>query len=76
MLSGPADARSILLLGHAPGIPRLMDYLAIRRSDSPVWDRAEQDFPTSGLAVLELESPWSGVGEAAAELTAFEAPRG
>jgi phosphohistidine phosphatase len=72
----PADARSILLLGHAPGIPRLMDYLAIRRSDSPVWERAEQDFPTSGLAVLELESPWSDIGEAVAELTAFEAPRG
>ena len=72
----PPDAASLVLLGHAPGIPRLMDYLAIRRSDSSVWDRAEQDFPTSGLAVLELESPWSEVGEAVAELTAFEAPRG
>jgi phosphohistidine phosphatase len=72
----PAKATSVLLLGHAPGIPRLMDYLAIRRSDSPVWERAEQDFPTSGLAVLTLEAPWSDVGEATAELTIFEAPRG
>jgi phosphohistidine phosphatase len=72
----PADTTSVLLLGHAPGIPRLLDYLAIRRSDSPAWERAEQDFPTSGLAVLELESPWSDVGEAVAELTAFAAPRG
>jgi phosphohistidine phosphatase len=72
----PAEARSVLLLGHAPGIPRLMDYLAIRRSDSPVWERAEQNFPTSGVAVLALDAPWSDVGEATAELTAFEAPRG
>jgi phosphohistidine phosphatase len=72
----PAEAASVLLLGHAPGIPRLMDYLAIRRADSAVWERAEQDFPTSGLAVLTLDAPWSDVGEAVAELTAFEAPRG
>jgi len=72
----PADATSVLLLGHAPGIPRLLDYLAVRRSESSVWERAEQDFPTSGLAVLELESAWSDVGEAVAELIAFEAPRG
>jgi phosphohistidine phosphatase len=71
-----SDATSVLLLGHAPGIPRLMDYLAIRRSDSPVWVRAEKDFPTSGLAVLELKPPWSDLAEAVAELTAFEAPRG
>ena len=72
----PPDALSVLLLGHAPGIPRLLDYLAVRRPDSSVWERAEQDFPTSGLAILQLDSPWSDVGEAVAELTAFEAPRG
>ena len=72
----PTEATSVLLLGHAPGIPRLMDYLAIRRSDSAVWERAEQDFPTSALVVLTLDAAWSDVGEAVAELTDFEAPRG
>ena len=33
-------------------------------------------YPTSGIAVLELDLPWAVLGERTARLAAFAVPRG
>jgi len=69
------EAGSVLMIGHAPGIPDLVEYLAVRRPKSKAWSRLEEKFPTSALAVLELPGSWADAGRNRAELTAFEVPR-
>lgn len=69
-------ARSVLLLGHAPGVPELVEYLAVRSPESPMWQQLETKFPTSALAVLRFEGPWSKLARHGAELLRFEIPRG
>jgi phosphohistidine phosphatase len=72
----PDDARSVLLIGHAPGIPDLVEYLAVRTPADPAWKRMEEKFPTSGLAILQFRGAWSDAGRQRAELIDFEVPRG
>jgi phosphohistidine phosphatase len=70
------QARSLLIVGHAPGIPELVDYLAVRTPTNPAWRRLEVKYPTSGLAVLRFGGDWSDVGRHRAELVDFAVPRG
>jgi len=77
----PASARTVMLVGHAPGIPDLADLLAVRREGSEAWTRRGRKYPTAGLAVLTFSGSWTALAEAGpdragAELVAFEVPRG
>jgi phosphohistidine phosphatase len=71
----PEDVSTLLLLGHSPGIPDLVEHICIR-TDSPDWARLDQKYPTSGLAVINVPCPWREVGISSAELVSFAIPRG
>jgi phosphohistidine phosphatase len=72
----PDSASTVLMLGHAPGIPDLVQFLAARDSGSPHWARLDEKFPTAALAILAISGPWSDVGRSRARLAAFEVARG
>jgi phosphohistidine phosphatase len=73
----PDSVRSVMMIGHAPGIPVLATSLA--QSDSgpaDVLDRLSLGFPTSGLAVLAFDGHWSALAAETACLRDFVVPRG
>jgi phosphohistidine phosphatase len=71
----PAAARTVLLIGHAPGVPWLADELAAP-GDSPARNRMHQKYPTSGVAVLRHTKAWADLAPGDAELLDFVVPRG
>lgn len=75
----PAAARTVLVLGHAPGLPDLADLLAGPESDAEALTRMREKFPTSAFAVLELADGWNPPHPLDAQtgrLISFEVPRG
>lgn len=73
--TAPPAVGTLLMLGHAPGIPDLVEHLGVRQHGSDLWARLEAKFPTSAVAVLEVAHTWSELGKGRAFLTAYEVPR-
>jgi phosphohistidine phosphatase len=71
----PADVQTVVVVGHAPGIPWLADELALDGT-SPNRVELTQKYPTSGLAVLHTTSRWSDLGADDADLVDYVIPRG
>jgi phosphohistidine phosphatase len=71
----PDEIHTVLVLGHAPGIPDLVEHLCVR-TDSPDWTQMDNKFPTSALAVVNVPGPWAELGKGRAELASFIVPRG
>lgn len=71
----PERQRTVLLIGHHPGVQELVLSLA-GDGDAEAFRRARVKFPTSAVAVLELPGPWARLAPGAAELTDFAVPRG
>ena len=71
----PDEIGTLLMLGHAPGIPDLVEHLCVR-TDSPFWTQLERKYPTSGLAVITATTPWRELGQGRAQLASFAVPRG
>jgi phosphohistidine phosphatase len=71
----PTEARTVVLVGHAPGVPWLADELALDGT-SPERVELTQKYPTSGLAVLHLTCRWSDLSADDADLVSFVVPRG
>ena len=71
----PDEIHTLLVLGHAPGIPDLVEHLCVR-TDSPDWAQMDSKFPTSALAVVNVPGPWAELGKGRAELASFVVPRG
>ena len=75
--------KTLLIVGHAPGIPELALMLAERRpldggeggAVPQAVDRMRAKFPTAAIAVLELTGSWARLGPGAARLTSFVTPR-
>jgi phosphohistidine phosphatase len=65
----------MLVLGHAPGIPDLVEHVCVR-TQSPDWAQMDSKFPTSALAVVNVPGPWPELGKARAELASFVVARG
>jgi len=73
----PDSVTSVLMIGHAPGVPVLANALAHNDSGSTdVLDRLSLGFPTSGLAVLGFDGPWAALAPETAYLRDFVVPRG
>jgi phosphohistidine phosphatase len=77
----PQAAKTLLIVGHDPGIPELAFMLAegappgrgaVTRS---TLDRMKAKFPTAAIAVLEFTGNWSQLGPGEARLTGFVTPR-
>jgi phosphohistidine phosphatase len=78
--------KTLLIVGHAPGIPELALMLAGAATPAgggggsgavppAVADRMRAKFPTAAIAVLELTGPWDRLGPGAPRLTSFVTPR-
>lgn len=73
----PDTVSSVLIIGHAPGIPVLATSLAHNDSGSTdVQDRLSLGFPTSGLAILGFDGNWAELAPETAYLRDFVVPRG
>ena len=71
----PEEIHTLLVLGHAPGIPDLVEHVCVR-TDSSDWIQMDNKFPTSALAIVSVPGPWSDLGKDRAELDSFLVPRG
>src|SRR5689334_1060979 len=66
----PTDVRSVMVIGHNPGLQDLALLLARDRSE----ELAEK-FPTAALATLAFRGPWAALDRGEAELVEFVRPR-
>ena len=71
----PKKTHRVLLVGHNPGVQDLVLALADRASGD-ARALAETKFPTSGLAVLDVDGEWADLGHGHANLATFVVPRG
>ncbi len=67
------SVHTALLIGHQPTLGDLITSLA---KPSPLTERVEAKFPTSGLAVLTYRGAWKTLAQGKATLKRFEIPRG
>jgi phosphohistidine phosphatase len=69
----PEPARSVMLIGHNPG---LQDLALVLASRGPYLPQLEEKFPTGALATLVVRSAsWSALGPGEAELVDYVVPR-
>jgi phosphohistidine phosphatase len=69
----PESARSVMLIGHNPGLHNLALVLASRGADLP---QLEEKFPTGALATLVVRSEsWAALSPGEAELVEYLLPR-
>jgi phosphohistidine phosphatase len=71
----PDTVRTLLIIAHMPGVQDLVLRLASRDSDQDAYLDAANHFPTTGLAVLEVDKPWAELDGQDANLTHFAVPR-
>jgi phosphohistidine phosphatase len=71
----PDSVHTLLMLGHAPGIPDLVEHLAARERDSDLWARLDAKFPTAAVAMLGVPGSWADVGKGRARLSAYQVAR-
>jgi phosphohistidine phosphatase len=71
----PKKTARVLLVGHNPGVQDLVLTLADRASGD-ARALAETKFPTSGLAVLDIDGEWADLRPGQANLSTFVVPRG
>ncbi|KIA62656.1 SixA phosphatase family protein [Nocardia vulneris] len=65
---------TLLVIGHAPGMPWTAWELAGNRGSAPAIELSRK-FPTSALAVLEFDRPWAQIDPGVGELVRFHIPR-
>lgn len=70
------DPRSIILVGHNPGLEDLIFDLVPDNGSSPLRDIVEEKFPTAAYAVLELDiDSWDQIEENCGRLVHLVRPR-
>ena len=70
----PAEAATVLVVGHAPGIPQLAATLADLESDPTVM-AGLRSYPTSTVSVLSVPADWANLEAGGATLTAVTTRR-
>lgn len=67
----PETVRSLLVIAHMPGVQDLcMELASVRSEEDPVL-RMAGSYPTAGLAVLGVDTPWAELDGRDARLTEF-----
>ncbi len=69
------DARTLLVVGHEPVMSSLALGLAGPNSSDAAARQIEVKYPTSAIAVLGTDQPWSRLELHGATLTTFHVPR-
>lgn len=70
----PQDARSVMILGHEPGVSELVLSLAGSARDD-MRSLVATKFPTCAVALLSAERPWADFAPGCAVLEAFTTPK-
>lgn len=73
--TAPADAETVLMVGHAPGMPALAETLAGESSDPALLREIRAGFPTSAVAVLQTATAWSQINPGDATLVDYVVAR-
>jgi phosphohistidine phosphatase len=71
----PAHVHGLVLVGHNPGMQHLTLTLAHESSGEPL-AQAREKYPTSGIALFDVEVEWSALLPGRAHLAEFAVPRG
>jgi len=81
----PRTVKTLLIVGHDPGIPDLAFLLAGHTSPAggagsgnpppAAFEHMRAKFPTAAVAVLELTGTWRQLGPGTARLASFVVPR-
>lgn len=66
----PGTVRSLLLIGHNPGLHELA--VALAGDDD---ERLKAEFPTASLAEFTVAAPWGAVAAGGGRLVRFLSPR-
>lgn len=66
---------TLVMVGHAPGIPMLAAELANGQGDPDALAQLELNFPTATVAVLDLDGEWADAGAGGARLVAMHTAR-
>lgn len=69
----PADAGTVLVIGHEPTLSELILSLA---APSNLTATVADKFPTAAVAVLRLDGEWDALAPGTARLVSLEVPRG
>jgi phosphohistidine phosphatase len=76
VLNGVAQTvRSVMLIGHNPGLQELAQQLTGSAADPAAAERMAKKFPTGALAEFMVPGPWGGLGPGGARLVRFLCPR-
>ena len=70
------DVQRLVVVGHEPTQSALALALADDGSDPDAVQELEEGYPTSAVALLEVDVPWSALRPQDARLVAFAVPRG
>ncbi len=73
--TAPADAATVMVVGHNPTMAYLVHLLDDGTADQEVFDRVSAGFPTSAFCVLEVSGAWSNLEVGEARICAFHTPR-
>ncbi len=65
----PKEVKTLLILGHNPGLENLARRLAGENSNAKALRRLREKFPTAALACFEFDGKWAGLGSGGARLT-------
>jgi phosphohistidine phosphatase len=68
------EVQTLLVVGHAPGMPWTAWELAANRDSEPAAELSRK-FPTSALAVLEFDRTWADLDTGTGDLVRFHVPR-
>jgi phosphohistidine phosphatase len=72
----PAKVQILAVVGHNPSMAELAGALEDDHADADARRSIDGGFPTSGVAVFMVHTPWSQLAPHAGTLTHFSAPRG
>lgn len=70
----PADVKSVMVIGHNPGLEQLAGQLIAPGEAGDYATRMQEKFPTGGLATLGLPGGWAELAEGSCTLKDFLRP--
>ncbi|MEY9876193.1 phosphohistidine phosphatase [Streptacidiphilus sp. MAP12-33] len=70
----PEDVRTVLLVGHNPGVQGLAEILSGKFDDDTLARLRATGFPTAAVAVIDVDGPWKTLEPGVGHLRAFHAP--
>ena len=72
----PADARTVVVIGHNPTMGQLAQMLEDGEGDADAGNQMALGFPTSAVAVFEYDGAWTDLEATGARLVAFHVAKG